>query len=112
MLPALGDALGDETPFAGFAVGQIGALAARFADTSQQFALDYGIDPVGALFRDGDPGNGTASGTCRCLASPVSMLERRCRVAYTGRLLRRRSLVWTSDHSVNRAGRPQHVRVY
>ena len=48
----------DDAPFAGFTVDEIGALEARFADANRRFAIDYGIDASGTLFREVDVGPG------------------------------------------------------
>ena len=56
-LPDLVAVIGDDAPFAGFSRPKIRALEDRFADANRRFALDYGIDRDGTLFRDAGHGD-------------------------------------------------------
>ena len=58
VLPALAALIGPDAPFAGFSAAQIRVLEDRFADANRRFALDYGIDAAGTLFRDTGYGAG------------------------------------------------------
>ena len=55
-VPGLRAAIGDDAPFAGFAVDEIRAIEMRFAESNRRFAVTYGIDPAAALFRHADHG--------------------------------------------------------
>ena len=58
LLPNLAELIGPNAPFAGFGAGEIQALESRFSAANERFALDYGIDPAGTLFRDAGCGAG------------------------------------------------------
>lgn len=65
LLSGLSEAIGNDDPFAGFGMEEVRAIQMRFAAANRQFALDYGIDAAGRLFRDIDCGTGPRPNVAR-----------------------------------------------